>query len=111
MHAMQFADLAQGRVAYWAAGDGPPLVFIHGVGTTGELWFRDLHPLTSSYRVIVHDRRGYGESSASPREWLGHRDDAAALLAAMGVQRGAVVGYSAGASVALDLALQKPELV
>src|SRR6187200_570016 len=98
---MQFAELSSGRVAYWAMGDGPPLLFIHGVGTTGELWFRDLQPLASSYRLIVHNRRGYGESSESPREWLGHRDDAAALLATVGVQRAAVVGYSAGASVAL----------
>src|SRR5262245_56352381 len=105
---MQFAELAQGRVAYWTAGDAPPLLFIHGVGTTGELWFRDLQPLASSFRLIVHDRRGYGASSEPPREWLGHRDDAAALLAALGVQGATVVGYSAGASVALDLALQKP---
>jgi pimeloyl-ACP methyl ester carboxylesterase len=108
---MQTVELSQGRVAYWVAGDGLPLFFIHGVGTTGETWFDDLQPLTSSYRLIVPNRRGYGESRESPREWIGHRDDAAALLASLGVQRAAVIGYSAGASVALDLALHRPELV
>lgn len=108
---MPFAEVPQGRVAYWTAGDGPPLLFIHGVGTTGELWFGDLQPLASSHRLIVHNRRGYGESSEPPREWIGHRDDAVALLAAAGAPRAAVIGYSAGASIALDLALHKPELV
>jgi pimeloyl-ACP methyl ester carboxylesterase len=111
MRAMQVIELLQGQVAYWAAGEGPPLLFIHGVGTTGELWFRDLQPLASSHYLIVHNRRGYRYSSESPPDWSGHRDDAAALLAALGVQRAAVVGYSGGASVALDLALQQPELV
>src|SRR5262245_38557421 len=107
---VQWVDVPQGRVACWAAGNGPAVLFIHGVGTTGAQWFGDLQALASSYRLIVHNRRGYAESSPSPPEWIGHRDDAAALLAGMGVQRAAVIGYSAGASVALDLALQEPQL-
>ncbi len=108
---MPVLDLPNGRLAYWTDGDGPPLLFIHGVGTTGEIWFRDLQPLASSFRLIAYNRRGYGESSEAPAEWLGHRDDAIALLAKLGIEKAAVVGYSAGATVALDVALHKPELV
>jgi pimeloyl-ACP methyl ester carboxylesterase len=108
---MQVAEFPQGKITYWTEGNGPPLLFIHGVGTTGEIWFRDLEPLASTFRLIAYNRRGYGESSEAPREWLGHRDDAIALLALLGIERAAVVGYSAGATVALDLALHKPELV
>jgi pimeloyl-ACP methyl ester carboxylesterase len=108
---MQMLDLPTGRLAYWTEGNGPPLLFIHGVGTTGEIWFRDLQPLASSYKLIAYNRRGYGESSDPPTEWLGHRDDAIALLAKLGIEKAAVVGYSAGATVALDVALHKPELV
>lgn len=61
--------------------------------------------------MITYDRRGYGESSESPRDWEAHRGDAAALLAKLSAAPAVVVGYSGGAIVALDLALQRPELV
>jgi pimeloyl-ACP methyl ester carboxylesterase len=61
--------------------------------------------------VVVYDRRGYGSSSESPRDWQAHREDAAALLDKLGAKPAVVVGYSGGAMIALDLALQRPELV
>lgn len=108
---MQLVDVPNGRLAYWSAGNGPPLLFVHGVGTPADIWFRDLEPVASSFRLIVYNRRGYGESSAAPAEWLGHRDDAAALLTALGAAPAAVVAYSGGAAVGLDLALHQPTLV
>jgi pimeloyl-ACP methyl ester carboxylesterase len=87
------------------------LLFIHGIGTSGALWEADLADLASDCRVIVYDRRGYGVSSESPRDWAAHREDAAALLDTLGAKPAFVVGYSAGATIALDLALHRPELV
>ncbi len=97
-----------GHLSYWEHGSGTPLVFIHGVGTTGGLWAHDLAPLAAQYRVIVYDRRGYGASSASPKNWAEHRNDAAALITARNAAGGVLVGYSAGASIALDLLMQRP---
>ena len=108
---MQMLEIDEGRLAYWDAGAGTPLVLIHGVGTSGELWADDIAELADRCRLIVYDRRGYGASSASPRSWEAHRDDAAALIEALGAAPAIVVGYSGGAMVALDLALQRPELV
>lgn len=108
---MDLLELEGRHLAYWDEGQGTPLVFIHGVGTSGELWHADLAELSADCRLIVYNRRGYGASSASPRDWRAHRDDAAALIDALEVAPAVVVGYSGGATVALDLALHRPELV
>jgi 3-oxoadipate enol-lactonase len=108
---MHVIDLDRRRLATWDSGDGTPLLFIHGVGTSGALWQKDLADLAADCRVIVYDRRGYGASSESPRDWEAHREDAAALLDKLGAKPAVVVGYSGGATIALDLALQRPDLV
>jgi pimeloyl-ACP methyl ester carboxylesterase len=108
---MQVADLDGRRLATWDRGEGTPLLFIHGVGTPGVLWQADLADLAADCRVIVYDRRGYGASSESPRDWRAHREDAAALLDKLAAKPAVVVGYSGGAMIALDLALQRPGLV
>jgi pimeloyl-ACP methyl ester carboxylesterase len=99
------------RLATWDRGEGRPLLFIHGVGTPGALWQADLADLAADCRVIVYDRRGYGASSESPRDWVAHREDATALLDELGAKPAVVVGYSGGAMIALDLALHRPDLV
>lgn len=98
-------------LAYWDEGHGRPLVFVHGVGTSGELWARDLAPLAGDCRLIVYDRRGYGASGASPRDWQAHRKDAVALIEGLDAAPAVLVGYSGGAIVVLDLALERPDLV
>ena len=108
---MEVVDLDGRRLATWDRGEGTPLLFIHGVGTSGALWQSDLTELVTDCRVIVYDRRGYGASSESPGDWEAHRDDAAALLKRLGAMPAVVVGYSGGAMIALQLALQHPELV
>lgn len=107
---MKTLEVSGGRLSYWDVGEGPAIVFIHGVGTNGELWFGDLEPLADTHRLVVHDRRGYGHSSESPRNWRTHREDVERLLDALGIQRAAIVGYSGGAIIALDLVLARPDL-
>ena len=108
---MQPIELDGRTLSTWDTGDGTPLLLIHGVGTSGELWQSDLTDLAADCRVIVYDRRGYGASSPSPRDWHAHRDDAAALLDHLNTGPAVVVGYSGGAMVALHLALDRPDLV
>ena len=108
---MDTLELDGRRLAYWEDGSGQAVVFVHGVGTSGELWARDLAPLARDCRLIVYDRRGYGASSASPRDWRMHREDAIALIEALGAAPAVLVGYSGGAIIALDLTLERPDLV
>src|SRR5690348_13039277 len=100
---MQRLDVQGGVVWYAARGTGRPLLFIHGAGSCGTEWERDLEPLSSDLRVIVYDRRGYGASSASPGTWAAHRDDAARVLEVLRAAPAAVVGCGLGAIVALVL--------
>ena len=100
-----------GQLRYWDAGAGRPLVFIHGVGTSGELWQPDLAELAADARLIVYDRRGYGGSSESPKDWRAHADDAIALIEALDAAPALLVGYSGGSIPALDVTLRRPELV
>jgi pimeloyl-ACP methyl ester carboxylesterase len=98
------------RLEAWDSGTGPSLVFIHGVGTSGEMWRADLAGLADC-RLIVYNRRGYGASSSSPRDWGAHGDDAVGLIENIGASPAIVVGYSGGAIVALDAVLKRPDLI
>jgi pimeloyl-ACP methyl ester carboxylesterase len=104
-------DVEGGHLACWDVGSGHPLVVIHGTGTPGELWRADLLELDRICRVITYDRRGYGESSPSTRDWAVHRDDAATLIDRLGAAPAVILGYSTGAIPAVDLALERPDLV
>ena len=108
---MEIFELEEGHLGYWATGSGTPVLFVHGVATLGELWAADLAPLASDCRIIAYDRRGYGSSSSSPRSWEIHADDAITLIEGLNAAPAVVIGYSAGAIIALELALRRPDLV
>ena len=107
--ASRTCNVAGGQLQYWDVGSGRPIIFIHGVGTSGDLWMADLSELAHSCRVIVHNRRGYGGSSASPRDWSAHASDALQLLRTLEATPAVLVGYSGGAIVALDIAVRHPQ--
>jgi pimeloyl-ACP methyl ester carboxylesterase len=75
-------------------GDAPPLVLLHGIGSTSAGWRLQYGPLGAHFRVIAWDAPGYGGSTPLPGEAPGAEDYARALarlLDALGVTR-AVVG-------------------
>jgi pimeloyl-ACP methyl ester carboxylesterase len=92
-------------------GSGPPVLLIHGAGSSGEVWASDVEPLTDRFRIVTYNRRGYPGSGESPRDWAAHGADAAAIIESLDLAPVAVAGYSAGSLVALWLALNRPELV
>lgn len=92
-------------------GAGPPVLLIHGVGSTGEMWASDIEPLADRFRIATYNRRGYPGSGESPGDWAGHGADAAGLIEALDLAPAVVVGYSGGAIAALWVALNRPELV
>jgi pimeloyl-ACP methyl ester carboxylesterase len=100
---------------YDVCGGGPPVLLIMGfTGDAGH--FETLaDALASEFTVISYDRRGNGRSPRPPG-WAATRpeeqaDDAAALLAALGLSPAAVFGTSAGANFALCLLIRHPETV
>ena len=105
--ALRQLQLAHGQLAWREAGQGTPLVLLHGIGSGSASWAAQLHALSSRYRVLAWDAPGYGGSDPLPQQQpLG--DDYAAVLASWLTQIGAaaaiVVGHSLGAIVAASWA-------
>jgi pimeloyl-ACP methyl ester carboxylesterase len=94
------------------AGEGPPLMLIHGAAEDVDL----LAPQAEAFaargrRVIWANRRGTGESTGESNGVAGHAADAADLLNALGATPATVLGFSSGGIVALALAARHPGLV
>jgi pimeloyl-ACP methyl ester carboxylesterase len=97
---------------YEQKGDGIPILLIHPAGATASTWGQAADDLAQVGRVVAYDRRGYCRSGGEPvRTIRAHTQDAAALLDALQVQQAVVVGTSIGATIAIDLALRRPDLV
>src|SRR5690349_10207190 len=93
-------------------GDGIPILLIHPAGSTASTWGSAHDGLAEVGQVITYDRRGCGQSGGAPgRSIPEHTSDAAALLDGMQLPPAVVVGTSIGATIALDLAQARPELV
>jgi pimeloyl-ACP methyl ester carboxylesterase len=96
---------------FWIdTGTGRPLVLLHGGFLDHSMWDDQVAAFTPRYRVIAPDARGHGRS-ANATESFRHTDDLAALLRHLGTGPATLVGMSMGASIAVDTALEHPELV
>jgi pimeloyl-ACP methyl ester carboxylesterase len=93
-------------------GEGVPILLIHPAGATASTWGSVSEELARIGRVITYDRRGYARSGGEPvRSMATHTADAAALLEHLRASPAVVVGTSAGAAIAVDLAVRRPDLV
>ncbi len=101
-------------IYYERRGHGAPLALLHGAMGTIESCFAQLAPaLAHDFDVIAVELQGHGHTRdiARPLTYEGMAGDTAALLRALDIQRSHCVGYSMGGAVALQLALDRPELV
>jgi pimeloyl-ACP methyl ester carboxylesterase len=96
-----------------AAGDGPPVVLLHGLSATRRNVVQgSRHLIRRGYRLIAYDARGHGGSDPAPRyEYADLVGDLEAVLAHFGIDRAALVGSSMGAATAMAFALEHPERV
>lgn len=107
-----------GRIHYLTAGEGEPLVLVHGRGTAGALFAPVLAQLAAERQVIALDLPGWGLSAKPP--FTGHTaEDALAiwrggllgLLDALTLDQVDLLGHSMGGLTVLGLALEHPERV
>jgi pimeloyl-ACP methyl ester carboxylesterase len=100
------------RLYYEEMGEGVPILLIHPAGSTASTWGDLSDELARLGRVIVYDRRGYARSGGETvRSMSTHTTDAATILETLQTPPAAVVGTSAGAAIAVDLAVRRPDLV
>ncbi|CAL9663992.1 3-oxoadipate enol-lactonase 2 [Streptomyces sp. enrichment culture] len=96
---------------FWLdTGIGQPLVLLHGGFLDHRMWDDQVPALAERHRVIAPDARGHGRS-ANATEPFRHTDDLAALLRRLDIGPAVLVGVSMGGSIAVDTALEHPELV
>jgi pimeloyl-ACP methyl ester carboxylesterase len=94
-------------IAYEVVGDGPPIVFIQGVGVPASGWRPQLEGMADRFRCVSIDNRGMGKSSAAPGEVsiAQMTADVLAVMEDLGWSSAHVVGHSVGGLVAQELAL------
>lgn len=100
------------------AGQGPPLLLLHGHPQTHVMWHLVAPTLAEDFTVVCADLRGYGDSSRPPtttdHEPYSKRAmarDQVAVMRQLGFERFAVAGHDRGARVAYRMALDHPDRV
>jgi N-formylmaleamate deformylase len=102
------------RLCVHHAGDGPPVLMLHGITDNGRCWGRLADAFVArGHRVICPDQRGHGESDAPAHGYAtqDYVDDALAVLNTYAVDRALVLGHSFGGRIAFNLAAHAPERV
>jgi pimeloyl-ACP methyl ester carboxylesterase len=104
------------RLSGEEAGEGPPVVLLHGLTATRRYVVMGSRTLErSGYRTIAYDTRGHGRSSPAPNpgayDYAQLADDLEAVLDELEVERAVLAGASMGAHTALRFALLHPERV
>ncbi len=94
-------------------GRGDNLVLIHGAGDNLNMWYHQVPVFSRYYRVITYDVRGSGKSDSPEGEYSIplFAEDAYRLMMALKISPAYFLGYSMGGRIALQLALEHPEMV
>src|SRR4029077_10227271 len=93
--------------------DGPSVLLVHGLASSSVIWEGVARRLWPSFRVVAYDQRGHGRSD-KPDDGYGFDDvcaDAARVIASLKLGRPLVAGHSWGANVALQLGVERPDLL
>jgi len=107
-------DTPTGEIFYNEAGDGYPLLMLHGSGPGATGWSnfgKNMQVLSKEFRCIAPDMPGWGQSVAVKWDARDHVKDAIAMLDALGIEKVAIVGNSMGGATALRLTAEYPDRV
>ena len=107
---MEWVTIMGLRIAYQRAGEGPPLVLLHGGLSDSREWRRQLDALSNEFTVVAWDAPGCSQSSDPPETFRlpAYADCLAAFIDALGLGQPHVVGLSFGAGLALELYRRRP---
>ena len=99
------------KMYYAIYGKGSPILMIHGGLGHGDLWANQVKVLMTSHKVVVADSRGHGRSTRDKQgySYALMASDYLALLDKLGIKKTALVGWSDGGIIGLDIAIHHPE--
>lgn len=105
---MPTIDVNNTSLYYERTGEGPPILFIHGMCGHADVWADQAERLSDRYTCVRYDRRGHTRSARGrgPVSTAVHADDAAALIEALQLSPCLLVSSSGGAVIGVDVAMR-----
>jgi pimeloyl-ACP methyl ester carboxylesterase len=99
------------EIWYGIFGHGEPVILLHGGLANANYWGEQVRALQGRYQVIVMDSRGHGRSTrdATPYGYDLMASDVIGLMDFLKLRKAAIVGWSDGAIIGLDIAMRHPE--
>ena len=109
----RYAQVGGYRIHYYEGGEGPPLVFVHGLGAESLNWVPVMLDMRSHFHVYAIDLLGHGDSQKPDIAYSIEQQSEMLrqFLATQNIQFADVVGVSMGGWVTLKLAIEHPEVV
>jgi pimeloyl-ACP methyl ester carboxylesterase len=100
------------NINYEITGEGQPLLFIHGLGSSLRDWEDQVPVFSKNYKVITLDLRGHGQTDKpkGPYSIAMFADDVAELIKSLKIGLVHVVGISLGGAIGFHLALDHPDI-
>lgn len=108
-----FKEINGQNIYYQVAGDGPPLVFVHGWSLNLNYWDVQVAFFSKKYRTYSYDWRGMGKSSGAMPSFsmkqLG--EELAGVIDAFGIEKPIICGHSQGGGIAMQYAAVRPDSI
>ncbi len=111
----KFMSLGKYRIHYIVAGEGQPIILLHGANTGWAQWFPNINHLAKEYRVYALDLPGSGQSTRFDYSQADFKKDYVDVVRKFiqkeNLKNTYIIGHSFGAAIAAKLAISSPELV
>ena len=110
---MPMIDVNDTTLYYERTGNGPAILFVHGMCGDADVWADQALRFSDRYTCVRYDRRGHSRSARGEADLSDalHADDAAALIETMELASCLVVSSSGGAAISVDVALRHGHLL
>jgi 3-oxoadipate enol-lactonase len=109
----QYADVNGIKICYEVAGEGEPLLLVHGFGSKKEIWIAQFPVFSKHFKVIRFDNRGAGKSDRPKGTYTMEifADDIKGLMDHLGIEKTYIAGWSLGGMIVQNFVLKYPENV
>lgn len=106
-----FAEIDGNPIHYLSYGEGPPVVFVHGLGGSAHVWHGVMQAMKQHHHVVAMDLRGHGRSGGKGKFSIeGWARDVQKLIRHLELPSVTLVGHSLGTLVVQHLAQTQPDL-
>ena len=91
-------------ISFKEIGNGPPVIFLHGIGGNSDNWISQLYAISNNFTSIAWDARGYGESDDydGPLKFEDFSNDLVRLMDFKNIEKAHLVGLSMGARILMN---------